>query len=49
MRPRPTRFTLVQGSDAPFDEQPNARSGRLVGEFETQRTFLLNVALVWNR
>ncbi len=42
-------LTFVQGGDGKIDQQATPLSGRLVGEFTQRRTFLLSVALVWDR
>ena len=44
-----TSLSYVQSGDGKVDQTATPLSGRLVGEFTQRRTFLLNVALVWDR
>jgi hypothetical protein len=40
---------FVQGGDGKIDQQATPLSGRLVGEYSRRRTFVLDLALVWDR
>jgi long-chain fatty acid transport protein len=41
-------FMFVQGGDGKIDQQATPLSGRLVGEYSRRRTFVLDLALVWD-